>query len=357
MEQSPTSGNMHSETKYSEAFYRRHRAGSLSSARAIVPILLELLGPASVVDVGCGLGTWLSAFREFGVQDVFGIDGAHVSRTLLEIPEERFAAVDLTARFAAERRFDLALSLEVAEHLPATASDAFVDSLVRLSDFVAFSAAIPKQGGEGHVNEQWPDYWIGRFASRGYEVVDCLRRRTWTDDRVEWWYAQNLFLFVERRRLASSERLLAEANRSEAAPVSLVHPRNYLHAAWVQDVLRAALEIAEAVPSGETFILLDDNRFGYEFSPRRRVVRFAEGEDWYWRSPPDEEAAVRELDRLRTEGASFLVVGWPAYAWLGERPRLKAHLDTISRRRSHTELVSIFELRSDSVERTVSTRR
>jgi hypothetical protein len=70
-----------------------------------------------------------------------GYDGPHV--TPLCIPKDRFAAVDLRQPLPADRKFDLAISGEVAEHLPAT----LVGTLTSVSDVVLFSAAIPGQGG------------------------------------------------------------------------------------------------------------------------------------------------------------------------------------------------------------------
>lgn len=135
---------------YSKEFYKSHIAGSRRSAEAIVPLVLALLKPQRVIDVGCGLGTWLSVFEEFGVKDVFGIDGDHVGRSMLQIPLERFAAFDLKKPIQIDRRFDLVVSLEVAEHLPEECAKPFIKTLTTLGLVVLFSAAIPFQGGTGH---------------------------------------------------------------------------------------------------------------------------------------------------------------------------------------------------------------
>jgi hypothetical protein len=149
---------------------------------------------------------------------------------------------------------------------------------------------------------------------------------------------------VESSHLKSNQRLLQELNATRGCPVALVHPRHYLHVIWKQDVLRAALEIVDAIPRGGTFILLDENQFGYEFGPQRRVVRYPEAEEWYWKTPPDAETAIQELHKLNQEGATFMVVGWPAFIWLGMRPRLKAYLLSNCRCILQTERVLVFEL-------------
>ena len=144
---------------YDRKFYDEHRDDSLRSARVTVPIVLSLVAPSSIVDVGCGTGTWLTVFRENGIEDVVGIDGDYVPRDRLLIPADRFIARDLTKPLLLDRIFDLAVSVEVAEHLPASAADQFVRSLCSLAPSVLFSAAVPGQFGVRHLNPQWPWYW------------------------------------------------------------------------------------------------------------------------------------------------------------------------------------------------------
>jgi len=156
-----------------------------------VPIILDWVQPKRVVDVGCGDGTWLSVFREQGVIDVLGIDGDYVEPENLQIPVHQFMTWNLTQPVLLNQTFDLAVSLEVAEHLPEESAFGFVDTLVRLSDVVLFSAAIPHQGGTNHINEQWPDYWIALFEAQGYIAIDILRGRIWDNAEVQPWYAQN----------------------------------------------------------------------------------------------------------------------------------------------------------------------
>lgn len=180
--------------------------------------------------MGTGTGTWLAVFRELGIDDVWGVDGDYLDRRLLEIPEDRFIASDLTEPLRVDRRFDLALSLEVAEHLPPECGDEFVHTMTRLSSVILFSAAIPFQGGTGHLNEQWPEYWAARFEARGYVPVDCIRRRIWRNEDLDWWYAQNLLFYVARDDLHNHPLLEREYELMGTSQLSLVHPQKYLHA-------------------------------------------------------------------------------------------------------------------------------
>jgi SAM-dependent methyltransferase len=177
-----------------------------------------------VLDVGCGTGDWLALFERAGVDDVFGVDGPHVPTSALRIPTARFAAHDLTAPLDLGRRFDLVICLEVAEHLPDTCADTFIDSLTHHGDLVLFSAAIPWQRGPHHVNEQWPSYWIKRFEERGYTCIDCVRPRVWNLRHVSYYYRQNLFFMGAESAFSRAPRLRQELEHPWPGPTDIVHP-------------------------------------------------------------------------------------------------------------------------------------
>jgi hypothetical protein len=129
-----------------------------------------------------------------GVKEITGVD-YHDGR-ILSIPQERFIKSDLT-RLVSLPKHDLALSLEVAEHLPREAAEIFIRSLCALADVILFSAAIPSQGGTSHINEQWPDYWASLFQKQGFIPVDCVRAAFWDNPAVSGYYAQNAILYVK----------------------------------------------------------------------------------------------------------------------------------------------------------------
>ena len=132
---------------YDRKFFDDLTDTALPSARKIVPLLREMMPIDSVVDVGCGNGSWLSVFRESGVGKILGVDGDWIEIDRLLIPAECFRRVRLDEDLGIDERFDLAVSLEVAEHLPAVRADDFVAGLCRLAPVVVFSAAAPYQGG------------------------------------------------------------------------------------------------------------------------------------------------------------------------------------------------------------------
>jgi hypothetical protein len=199
-----------SQAPYDSRFFASIGAGVNRSARACVPLIVRMLAPRSAVDVGCGQGDWLRALNEAGVGDILGVDGEHVRRDELKIPAENFRAHDLTGPLDVGRRFDVALCLEVAEHLPGGSATSLVRTLTAAAPAVVFSAAVPGQGGVRHVNEQWPWYWQGLFERQGYRCLDLLRKELWQNPDVEAYYQQNLLLFVD----PAAHGALIEAHRS-----------------------------------------------------------------------------------------------------------------------------------------------
>jgi 2-polyprenyl-3-methyl-5-hydroxy-6-metoxy-1,4-benzoquinol methylase len=180
---------------YDEAFFSRHTEETVQSARIIVPHVLRKVRPRKVVDVGCALGAWLKVFAEHGAEVIQGLDGQYVDSSKLLIGQDNFTPVNLVETIRsdihpimekADGRYDLAVCLEVAEHLPESAAADLVRMLTTLAPIVLFSAAVPGQGGIGHINEQWPQYWKQRFEEHGFEQVDGIRRHIWNDRGVHW---------------------------------------------------------------------------------------------------------------------------------------------------------------------------
>lgn len=201
-------------------FFHSEEIYNLASPREIVPVLMEIFNPRSVVDFGCGLGTFLYCFKEQGVSRVTGMDGDWVDRSLLRkyLDDNEFIATNLqNGNLAPQEKYDLAMSLEVAEHLSPDSADRFVANITSLSDNIVFSAAIPGQGGQDHINEQWPSYWIKKFEQHGYTCSDILRPRFWNNPNILWWYKQNMLVF-------SKDPSFKVANPGSSRIVDIVHP-------------------------------------------------------------------------------------------------------------------------------------
>jgi SAM-dependent methyltransferase len=212
---------------YDASFFRGIADASLTSAREVVPVLIELIHPSSVVDVGCGTGGWLSAFVEAGVKEIAGVDGDYVDRMQLCIPSNRFFAQDLSRGMKLKEKFDLAISLEVGEHLSGEVAGQFVKGLTTLAPVVVFSAAVPGQGGVAHINEQWPAYWAARFAENGFEAVDILRPLLWDNQNIVWYYKQNMLLYVKRDLIGNYAAISRKHERTDRRVMPIVHPEMY----------------------------------------------------------------------------------------------------------------------------------
>lgn len=211
-------------SSYSAEYYEEIEQWSRSSAPAVVSWAIQALRPASVVDVGCGTGVWLETFKRAGVGRLLGLDGHCVPAEALRIPAQSFRRVDLTQPLPGLDRFDLALCLEVVEHLPESAAQTIIATLTSLAPVILFSAAVPGQGGDHHVNEQWPAYWAERFAKHGYSAFDPLRARLWRDPTVAWWFAQNITLYVAQNAALPDTVLEQLAPFQVQEPLALVHP-------------------------------------------------------------------------------------------------------------------------------------
>jgi hypothetical protein len=103
---------------------------------------------------------------------------------------------DAQAFAKAHGPYDIALCLEVAEHLPAWHGDKLLDVLM-CGRTIIFSAAHPNQGGTRHVNERAASHWIEKIAARGYRLspLDDALRSDVAALKLAPWYAQNIHAF------------------------------------------------------------------------------------------------------------------------------------------------------------------
>lgn len=181
---------------YDRLFYQYQREGSYRSAMAVLPHVIASLAPRSVLDVGCGAGAWLAAYRRLGVPCGVGVDGDYLDPSMLMIDETSFEAANIANPLDLRTQFDLVQCLEVAEHVPASASETLLDNIARHGKQVLFSAAVPGQGGENHINERPREYWRDRFAARGYRLYDFVRPLIAGNRSIEPWYRYNLLFFA-----------------------------------------------------------------------------------------------------------------------------------------------------------------
>lgn len=180
---------------YEPWFYEQMDASSSAGAKAILPLVFHRVGPiSSVIDVGCGVGSWLVEAKALGATQILGID-SWTPIDKLQIPPELLRRDNVSLPIRLSSTFDLAICLEVAEHVPESNSMVLVNSLMQMSKNILFSAATPGQGGTGHINEQPHEYWHERFRMVGYQVLDFIRPAIQNLESVPFWYRNNVFLY------------------------------------------------------------------------------------------------------------------------------------------------------------------
>jgi SAM-dependent methyltransferase len=221
---------------YTPQFYESLSIGSKQSANVIVPLFLRYFQVTSVVDIGCGIGTWLRIFSDNNVRDMTGVDGPHIDKTMLMIDKNVFVTANLAMPFMVDRRYDLAISLEVAEHLPEGRAASFVKDLTELAPVVLFSAAVPGQPGVEHINAQWQDYWRTIFFKHGYVALDIVRPAIWGRADVDYWYQQNTIVYCDNAIIAARPDLHCV---SQDVSLNVVHPHLYeLKAQEYQEIIK-----------------------------------------------------------------------------------------------------------------------
>jgi len=198
------------------------------SAEEVVKVVMDLLKPETVIDMGCGTGTWLAEFKKKGcIIKGFDFNTAEEKMFTIDFNKE-FQRVDLSAPFEHAEKYDLAISLETGEHIEESKADTFVKNIAGLSDIILFSAAIPGQGGYDHINEQWPSYWIKKFEAQGYKPID-IRQLFLYLKKVMYYSKQTIILLVNQDAPITELGLTKLfCDTDDRGFLDLVHPTTYL---------------------------------------------------------------------------------------------------------------------------------
>lgn len=205
---------------YQNEYYLKHLQGSYQSAMIILNYISSFFIPSSAIDFGCGIGAWLKAAKEIYQCEILGIDQHEFSPATAVIRATEYITYDLRKQIQLEKRYDIALSLEVAEHIESEYSSMFISNLCGHSDIILFSAALPKQGGTNHVNEQPCSYWMNLFAQNNFVPLDCIRPYVWDNEKVEVWYRNNTLLYIEKDKYD----FIASKIIKNPFPIDIIHP-------------------------------------------------------------------------------------------------------------------------------------
>ena len=183
---------------YSRTFFSRLDEEQGRSYDVIAETIVDRFHPQAVIDVGSGSGALLAALQRRGVPRLAGLEGSEEGLRRSRRLRVNAGFCDLTQPFRLGPQFDVAVCLEVAEHLPADVADQFAGCLASGPDVLVFSAATPGQGGENHVNEQPHDYWIEKLRAHGFAVDEEMTARVreeWSERAVASWYCRNVIFF------------------------------------------------------------------------------------------------------------------------------------------------------------------
>lgn len=294
--------NLEMKKIYDEKFYEVESESALSAAQMILPYVVERLGCKRIVDFGCGTGEWLETAKKCkGVEHVLGLDGSYV-KDYLKIASNEFRACDLKERIELDAKYDLAISLEVAEHLPEEKAEIFIGNLVRAADIILFSASVPYQGGTSHMNEQYPSYWKRLFRERGFAMCDCLRAKFWDDRRIDMCYRQNMFIFCREEMKPEVSRKFAGNNRL----TDVIHPD-----LWEKERTHSYIFPFELVKEKKKVIIYGAGMVGRAYVSQLLATKYAEIVLWCDRSFDEYQWMKREIEDPKKISAcvyDFLVI-------------------------------------------------
>ena len=213
---------------YNTNFYENLVTTSADSARIYLKFLWQFLQPVSVLDVGCGRGTWLKACHELGAKNLFGFDGDWNDQSSMVDKDIKFTSVDLNKPFSVPEKIDLVINLEVAEHLEPSTAPQLIKCLTSASDAVLFSAAYTKQEGTNHINERPHTYWADLFGDQNFVPFDLFRPVFWGNEDVSFWYRQNTFLYLRRNSNPYQQVIAHEITElSDLSFMNCIHPNLY----------------------------------------------------------------------------------------------------------------------------------
>jgi hypothetical protein len=192
--------------------------GTILAAHAMVSMLHGLFKPRNVLDLGCGDGAFSREFIKHGCP-VAAFDRTQPAL----IARESWDYINLLAPYNFTSHYDLALCLEVAEHLPTGhVTDELIRNLCQSADVVVFSAAIPLQGGSGHVSEHWQSFWAEKFSRYSYLPCSVVRDYLWNLSHIPPWYAQNTLVYARQATLDFY-------NLNATTHLDAIHPNLWLH--------------------------------------------------------------------------------------------------------------------------------
>jgi SAM-dependent methyltransferase len=184
---------------FQNKFLFENTTNSTESSEIIINSLWPYFkGLNSFLDLGCGMGAWSAEFEKRGIDFFFCYDHPSLPKQNLLIKnKENFYPIDLEKSLPPKNKVDFAICIEVLEHFKNNRSLELLNFLTNSSDLILFSAAVPFQKGQGHINEKNHSFWHDQFQMRGYQFFDGFKRGELMkkSDRNNFFHFQNTFLY------------------------------------------------------------------------------------------------------------------------------------------------------------------
>ncbi len=191
---------------YDQEFFNSNKDEGLKMASWFIPALKKVTGFNSIIDIGCGTGHYLRYCLDNGITDVFGLEGSpHAFESLL-VDKNIVVMHDLRKPYTFSRKWDIAISIEVAEHVDKLYTNNYIKILTDSSNIVILTAAQPGQGGTAHVNEQTPEWWKEKFGKFGFtldeeatnHLKNEIRNAKANGGYVTDWFEPNILIFKRK---------------------------------------------------------------------------------------------------------------------------------------------------------------
>ncbi len=190
-----------SRRRYDDKYYNRHLIRYRKWENKVGKYLYSELKPNSVLDLGCGVGSYLEGFLNAGCKDLLGIElnFSKAKKYIVDNISSFIKKGDATIDLNLNRKFDCVISFEVGEHIEPDGTEIFIDNLTWYSNkYIILTAAPPGQRGTGHINLRNRDFWVKAIVSKGFLYQEDLvkkYRRAWKKFNVRKYIINNLMIF------------------------------------------------------------------------------------------------------------------------------------------------------------------
>lgn len=156
---------------------------------------IEKYQPKSVIDFGCGIGSYLQSAYNKGIK-VKGFEISESAEKYTHGSIQPFIYYMDCTKPIYTGTYDCALSFETAEHIDPAGTDQFIDNIKRAAGkYILFTAAPPGQEGCGHINMHPREWWVEKFNLPVNETMTKEISEAWAEIGCPAYISSNLIVF------------------------------------------------------------------------------------------------------------------------------------------------------------------